>query len=152
MVCLHLVFAAVGHPRNESYVFTEKDWCGDNVEAYKGRWSEEQIPLNRDRLRMAKANTEKLIYEEAATDGSFEAMAILPLHVIGPLLAINNDQPWAGRHIKRMMQGSRTKAGEMEECCGTALTSETWQEHTAYVLRQIEVLIQLYFISIGQRR
>ena len=41
---------------------------------------------------MAKANTEKLIYEEAATDGSFEAMAILPLHVIGPLLAINNDQ------------------------------------------------------------
>ena len=37
-------FAAVGHPRDQGYVFTEKDWCGDNVEAYKGRWSEEQIP------------------------------------------------------------------------------------------------------------
>ena len=106
-------FAAVGHPRSEGYVFTEKDWCGDNVEAYKGRWSEEQIPLNRDiAYAMAKANTEKLIYEEAATDGSFEAMAILPLHVIGPLLAINNDQPWSWQnHIKRMMQGQPYKGG-----------------------------------------
>ena len=106
-------FAAVGHPRDEGYVFTEKDWCGDNIEAYKGRWSEEQIPLNRDiAYAMAKANTERLIYKEAAADGSFQAMAILPLHVIGPLMAANNDQPWSWQnHIKRMMQGRPYKGG-----------------------------------------
>lgn len=106
-------FAAVGHPRDPGYVFTEKDWCGDNVEAYKGRWSEEQIPLNRDiAYAMAKANTEKLIYAEAAANGSFEALAILPLHVIGPLMSVNNDQPWSWQnHIKRMMQGKPYKGG-----------------------------------------
>ena len=36
-------FAAVGHPRPEGYVFTEKDWCGDNVEGYRGAWTEENI-------------------------------------------------------------------------------------------------------------
>ena len=106
-------FAAVGHPRDEGYVFTEKDWCGDNIDAYKGRWTEEQIPLNRDiAYAMAKANTEKLIYAEAAADGSFEAMAILPLHVIGPLMSANNDQPWSWQnHIKKMMQGRPYKGG-----------------------------------------
>lgn len=106
-------FAAVGHPRDPGYVFTEKDWCGDNVEAYKGRWSEEQIPLNRDiAYAMAKANTEKLIYAEAAANAGFEALAILPLHVIGPLMSANNDQPWSWQnHIKRMMQGKPYKGG-----------------------------------------
>ena len=106
-------FAAVGHPRDQGYVFTEKDWCGDNVEAYKGRWSEEQIPLDRDiAYAMAKANTEKLIYAEAEADGGFEALAILPLHVIGPLMSSNHDQPWSWQnHIKRMMQGRPYKGG-----------------------------------------
>ena len=86
-------FAAVGH-RPAGYVFTEKDWCGDNIEGYKGRWGEESIAKDRDiAYAMAKANTEKLVYAEAEADGSFEALAILPLHVIGPLIASNNDQP-----------------------------------------------------------
>ena len=106
-------FAAVGHPRDPGYVFTEKDWCGDNVEAYKGRWSEEQIPLDRDiAYAMAKANTEKLVYAEAEADGGFEALAILPLHVIGPLMSSNHDQSWSWQnHIKRMMQGKPYKGG-----------------------------------------
>jgi len=41
-------FAAVGHPRPRGYVFTEKDWCGDNLEGYKGKWSEENIANDRD--------------------------------------------------------------------------------------------------------
>ena len=106
-------FAAVGHPRDQGYVFTERDWCGDNVEAYKGRWSEEQIPLDRDiAYAMAKANTEKLVYAEAAEHGGFEALAILPLHVIGPLMSSNHDQSWSWQnHIKRMMQGKPYKGG-----------------------------------------
>ena len=61
---------------------------------------------------MAKANTEKLIYAEAEADGGFEALAILPLHVIGPLMSSNHDQPWSWQnHIKRMMQGRPYKGG-----------------------------------------
>ena len=70
--------------------------------------------MNRDiAYAMAKANTERLIYKEAAADGSFQAMAILPLHVIGPLMAANNDQPWSWQnHIKRMMQGRLLQRGK----------------------------------------
>jgi dihydroflavonol-4-reductase len=37
-------FAAVVHPRPPGYVFTERDWCGDNAAAYKGRWDDGNIP------------------------------------------------------------------------------------------------------------
>ena len=97
-------FAAVGHPRPPGYVFTEKDWCGDNIEAYNGRWTEEMIPKNRDiAYAMAKANTERMIYKRAEDDGSFDAMAILPLHVIGPLLCRNHDQGWSWQNCIRFM-------------------------------------------------
>ncbi len=97
-------FAAVGHPRPEGYVFTEKDWCGDNIEAYKGRWSDEMIAKDRDTAyAMAKANTERMLYKRAEDEGTFDAMAILPLHVIGPLLCKNHDQPWAWQNCMRYM-------------------------------------------------
>lgn len=104
-------FAAVGHPRPAGYVFTEKDWCGDNPDAYKGAWTAESIPKNRDiAYAMAKANTEKMIYQAAAEDGRFEAMAILPLHVIGPLMCANHDQSWSWQNwVKQMMQGKPYK-------------------------------------------
>ena len=86
-------FAAVAHPRPEGYVFDENDWCGDNTEAYKGAWTEENISKNRDiAYAMAKANTEKMIYKAAEEDGSFEAISINPLHVIGPLMSDNHNQ------------------------------------------------------------
>ena len=111
-------FAAVGHPRPEGYVFTEKDWCGDNPEGYKGKWTEANIPQNRDiAYAMAKANTEKMIYEHAETEGSFEAMAILPLHVIGPLMCPNHDQGWSWQNcMKQMAQGNpykKSRGGRM---------------------------------------
>ena len=111
-------FAAVGHPRPEGYVFTEKDWCGDNVEAYRGRWSEDRIPENRDlAYAMAKANAERMLYEAAEEDGGFDAMAILPLHVIGPLMCANHDQGWSWQNcIRYMMQGKayrKSRGGRM---------------------------------------
>ncbi|MEM7015708.1 MAG: NAD-dependent epimerase/dehydratase family protein [Pseudomonadota bacterium] len=111
-------FAAVGHPRPAGYVFTEKDWCGDNAEAYKGLWSEETIPKNRNiAYAMAKANTERMIYKAAEEDGSFDAMAILPLHVIGPLMCENHDQGWSWQNcIRFMLQGKqyrKSKGGRM---------------------------------------
>ena len=111
-------FAAVGHPRPEGYVFTEQDWCGDNLEGYKGNWSESRIPENRDiAYAMAKANSEKMIYELAETEGTFSAMAILPLHVIGPIMCANHDQGWSWQNcMKQMAQGKpykKTKGGRM---------------------------------------
>ena len=111
-------FAAVGHPRPPGYVFTEKDWCGDNPEGYKGAWTEENIPKNRDiAYAMAKANAERMIYRAAEEDGGFEAMAILPLHVIGPLMCANHDQGWSWQNcIKQMLQGKpykKSKGGRM---------------------------------------
>ena len=104
-------FAAVGHPRPEGYVFTEKDWCGDNIEGYKGRFTEESIPKNRDlAYAMAKANTERLLYKEAEEDGSYDAMSILPLHVIGPLMCPNHDQSYSWQNcIRYMMLGKQYK-------------------------------------------
>jgi nucleoside-diphosphate-sugar epimerase len=111
-------FAAVGHPRPEGYIFTEKDWCGDNPEGYRGRWTEEMIPKNRDiAYAMAKANTERFIYKAAEEDGRFEAMAILPLHVIGPLMCENHDQGWSWQNCMKFMamgkQYKKSKGGRM---------------------------------------
>ena len=111
-------FAAVGHPRPEGYVFTEKDWCGDNPEGYRGAWTQDNIPKNRDiAYAMAKASAERMIYQMAEADGGFEAMAILPLHVIGPLMCANHDQGWSWQNcIKQMLQGKpykKSKGGRM---------------------------------------
>ena len=111
-------FAAVGHPRPEGYVFTEKDWCGDNIEGYRGRWSKDRIPENRDlAYAMAKANAERMLYKAAEEDGSFDAMAILPLHVIGPLMCANHDQGWSWQNcIRYMLQGKpykKSRGGRM---------------------------------------
>ncbi|MXW52903.1 MAG: NAD-dependent epimerase/dehydratase family protein [Gammaproteobacteria bacterium] len=104
-------FAAVGHPRPEGYVFTERDWCGDNVEGYRGRWTDEMIPKNRDiAYAMAKAASEKMLYERAEKDGTWDAMAILPLHVIGPLMCKNHDQGWSWQNcIRYMLMGKPYK-------------------------------------------
>ena len=111
-------FAAVGHPRPPGYIFTEADWCGDNPDGYKGKWTKDSIPESRDiAYAMAKANTEKLIYKVAEESGSFDAMAILPLHVIGPLMCANHDQGWSWQNcMKQMAQGKpykKSKGGRM---------------------------------------
>ena len=111
-------FAAVGHPRPQGYVFTEKDWCGDNVDGYRGAWTEDNIPKNRDiAYAMAKARAEKMLYQTAADDGTFDAMSILPLHVIGPLMCINHDQGWSWQNcIRYMLMGKpykKSRGGRM---------------------------------------
>ena len=111
-------FAAVGHPRPKGYVFTEKDWCGDNEDGHRGGWSDDNIAVNRDiAYAKAKARTEKMIYAAAAASGRFDAIAILPLHVVGPLLCANHDQGWSWQNcIKFMLRGKpyiKSKGGRM---------------------------------------
>jgi nucleoside-diphosphate-sugar epimerase len=102
-------FAAVIHPRPAGYVFTEKDWCDDNRES-DVKWNTGSIDTIRDvAYAMAKAKTEKMLYAAAARDGSFDAAAILPVHVIGPLITSNHDQGKSWQQgIKRMLEGHET--------------------------------------------
>jgi dihydroflavonol-4-reductase len=104
-------FAAVFHPRPGGYVYTEKDWCGDNLDAYEGRWTEENIAKDRNiAYAMAKARTEQLLYEEAEADGGFDAISILPVHVIGPLMCKNHNQGWSWQNcIRYMLMGKQYK-------------------------------------------
>jgi nucleoside-diphosphate-sugar epimerase len=104
--------AAVGHPRPDGYVFTEKDWCGDNIEAYRGRWTEDRVPESRGlAYGMAKANTERMIYRTAKEDGSFDAMAILPFHVVGPLMCVDHDQLQSQQQGIRFMMSGKLYGG-----------------------------------------
>jgi nucleoside-diphosphate-sugar epimerase len=111
-------FAAVWHPCPQGYVFTEKDWCGDNIDGYNGSWTVDGKPnIERWGYAMAKANMERMIYETASSDGSFQAMSILPLHVIGPLMAKNHDTNGSWQNsIKDMLKGNpylKLKGGRM---------------------------------------
>ena len=102
-------FAAVTHPCEEGYVFTEKDWASDNVEGYRGAWTKENIPKHRGiGYKMAKESTEKMIYRMAEKDGSFEALSIMPGYVIGPVMCKNHDQRESFQYwMKRMLSGDQ---------------------------------------------
>jgi len=103
--------AAVAHPRPEGYVFTEKDWAGDNVEAYKGRWTKDRI--SKDAFMayaMAKADCERVAKQIAEEDGRFDTVSVNPIHVLGPLLCANHHQSdtWQAG-LGRMLEGQSTK-------------------------------------------
>ena len=99
-------FSAVSHPAHEGYVYTEKDWCTDNIEARPSDWSEENIPYNRHAAyAYGKARAEEAIYKAAEDDGRFESMSILPLNVIGPVMCANHDEGGWQVWIRRMLQG-----------------------------------------------
>lgn len=111
-------FAAVWHPEPQGYVYTEKDWCSDNPEGYKGRWTEESIDTNRSiAYAMAKANVENLAYKMAEESGTFTAVGVLPLHVLGPLMSANHDQPSSWQNcIRDLLRGedfNKTRGGRM---------------------------------------
>ena len=120
-------FAAVGHSAPEGYVFTEQDWCGDGTEGYWGDGGIEggsadskfadAIGENRDlAYAMAKAESEVYAYRVAAEHG-FDAMSILPCHVIGPLLAPDHNKGFSWQWcIGKMMEGGeyfKSKDGRM---------------------------------------
>ena len=111
-------FAAVGHACADGYVFTEQDWCDQGSDEERSRSAESQIPHNRDiAYALAKANTERMLYNAAEEDGTFDAMSILPLHVIGPIMCANHDQGWSWQNcIRYMLEGQpykKSRGGRM---------------------------------------
>jgi len=107
-------FAAVSHPCVDGYVFTEKDWCDDKVEGQEFILKEEMIPKDRDTAyALAKVRAERMIYQMAEEGGGFDAISIMPVHVLGPAMCANHDQPWSWQNCVRfMMKGKDHKMRE----------------------------------------
>ena len=80
-------FAAIGHPAPAGYVFTEDDWASDNREGDKD-WDLDRVDeIGENAYAMAKVETEHIVNRAAEEDGSFDAISVCPIVVLGPLLS-----------------------------------------------------------------
>jgi nucleoside-diphosphate-sugar epimerase len=119
-------FSAIIHPAQPGYLFTEADWASDSQGLANAAeppqwlaswrillggavptWDDADLESSRD-LAYAKAKvaTERLVHEVAEEDGSFDAISVCPLTVLGPLLSRAHCAPtsWQGR-VGRMLSG-----------------------------------------------
>lgn len=99
-------FSAIHHPAPAGYVFSEDDWASDGRED-NPVWNLENLDdKGETAYEIGKVESEKMLYREADEDGGFDAMAINPLVILGPLLARNHELvfswQWA---VGRMLRG-----------------------------------------------
>lgn len=101
-------FAAVGHPADEGYLYTEDSWASMFPEKQPpgSEWNKETVKSNRAiAYAMTKVDAEKYVYAEAEKNG-FEAMGVCPCHVIGPILCAGHLRPWSWQtRIADMLEG-----------------------------------------------
>ncbi|MEN8158626.1 MAG: hypothetical protein ABFS41_00995, partial [Myxococcota bacterium] len=94
------------------YVFTEADWASDGREGDPS-WSLEDLNEKGETgYAMAKEETEKALYRMAEADGSFDAISINPVVVLGPLLGKAHDLVFSWQwFLGRMLRGKPCKRG-----------------------------------------
>ncbi len=80
-------FAAIGHPGPSGYRYTEADWASDNRENDQNWNTENLIEKGEVGYAMAKVELEHLVNRVAGEDGSFDAISVCPVVVLGPLLS-----------------------------------------------------------------
>jgi len=101
-------FAAVAHPAEEGFIYTEDSWADMNQEMRRegSLWNMETVSKNREvAYAMTKVETEKFVYSEAEAN-DFEAFGVCPCHVIGPLLSASHQRPWSWQtRIGDMLEG-----------------------------------------------
>ncbi len=105
-------FAAVSHPAPAGYVFTEKDWASDQREN-DPNWSLDNLnDKGETGYAMAKVETEHMVHRMAAEDGSFEAISICPVVVLGPLLSTAHELVFSWQwFLGRMLRGKPCQRG-----------------------------------------
>jgi len=105
-------FAAIGHPAEPGYFFTEKDWASDNREN-DPTWGHEHIDDPGEMAyALAKVETEHLVNRTAEEDGRFDAVSVCPLVVLGPLLAPIHELVFSWQwFMGRMLAGKPCKRG-----------------------------------------
>jgi nucleoside-diphosphate-sugar epimerase len=89
--------AGVVGGRPADHVYTEADW------ADHGDLSGPKKELAYDYGR-SKADTERLLYSEAAADGSFDVISHNPWHVLGPIMCQAHFEIWQYR-VSGLVQG-----------------------------------------------
>ncbi|MBP19941.1 MAG: hypothetical protein CMQ21_13745 [Gammaproteobacteria bacterium] len=80
-------FAAIGHPAPPGHVYTEKDWASDNRENDPDWTTDNLLDKGETGYAMAKVECEHLVNRVAEEDGSFDAISVCPIVVLGPLLS-----------------------------------------------------------------
>ena len=80
-------FAAIHNKKSPGYIFTEADWASDNREN-DDNWNTDNLKDKGEvGYAMAKVECERAVYRLAEEDGSFDAISICPIVVLGPLLS-----------------------------------------------------------------
>jgi nucleoside-diphosphate-sugar epimerase len=101
-------FAAVSHPAEEGYVYTEDSWADMNQEMRPegSEWAMETVKKDRAvAYAKTKVDAERYVYGEAEKNG-FAAFGVCPCHVIGPLLSASHQRPWTWQtRIGDMLEG-----------------------------------------------
>ena len=98
--------AAVIDPVRDGYVYTEQDWFSEcNPAGWRGHCKDENIATDwRMAYSFAKMRAERMAYgRAAASGGAYEAMAILPVHTVGPVMCKNHDQKASWQNIIKNM-------------------------------------------------
>ena len=105
-------FAAISHPAPAGYVFTEKDWASDQREN-DPNWSLDNLnDKGETGYAMAKVATEHMVNRMAAEDGTFEAISICPIVVLGPLLSTAHELVFSWQwFLGRMLRGKPCQRG-----------------------------------------
>jgi nucleoside-diphosphate-sugar epimerase len=105
-------FAAIGHPAPSGYRFTEKDWASDGRES-DANWNTENLNEKGEvGYAMAKVELEHLVTDTAAADGTFDAISVCPIVVLGPLLSKAHELVGSWQwHLGRTLEGKVNKRG-----------------------------------------
>ncbi len=100
-------FAAIHHPMKSGYAYTEQDWASDNRENDL-QWDLDKIDDDAEiSYAMGKVEAEHIVYRFAENEGSFDAISINPIVVLGPLLSKVHHNPGSWQwHLGNILSGT----------------------------------------------
>ena len=105
-------FAAIGHPAPPGYRYTEADWASDGREddpAWRAEGLDQKGEIG---YAMAKVAMERRVFAAAEADGRFDAIAVCPLVVLGPLLSRAHELVGSWQwHLGRTLAGKANQRG-----------------------------------------
>ena len=105
-------FAAIGHPAEPGYQFTEKDWASDNRENDPSWNTQDLNDKGEVGYAMAKVELEHLVNRVAEEDGRFDAISVCPIVVLGPLLSRAHELVGSWQwYLGRLLGGKVCKRG-----------------------------------------
>jgi nucleoside-diphosphate-sugar epimerase len=153
-------FAAIAHPAQAGYVFSERDWAFDN-RGGDPAWVPESIDKKGGiAYAMAKAETERMANRIAAEDGRFDVISVCPLVGLGPLLTRAHELVWSWQwFLGQMLAGKPCGRGwqhlwnivdvrDVGEAQALIIESERCRTGARYLLAATDPLGELNVIEL----